>query len=429
MKNQLFQMTPPSTPGVYFFKSHLQEILYIGKAKNLHKRIFSYNTDKQIDWKIVYLLEKSTEISWIETNTEKEALIIEAELISIHKPIFNKLLTSDTPFYYIAFSDADIHHLPSITVSRIKKNDSILQMGPFLTKKEAMNLYYFILESFQLFKCKKKIPHGCLNFHIGKCCGICKESFNPTIYKQNFNTALQTIKNPDIIIKKIEKELKLKKKTLDLDNIEKLSKTIDTINSLSLKIHASLSHSNDFQHQLQKTIANIDTKNIEIIEGLNSIKNLLHIKNINKNTIIIDCIDVSHLQGFAASGACIRYTNGIFDQKNSQAYALHNTNNDYENLALIITYHYLHNNTPLPDILLIDGGIGQLNTIQNRFDLPIHYIALAKKEETLFMSSTHTKKLDIHTPMGKLLISLRNMTHSTALLMHRRLRQITHKSK
>ena len=79
------KINPPKTNGIYFFKSHINEILYIGKAKNLYKRIFSYNTNKQIDWKIAYLLQKSTEIGWIETKTENDALILEAELISIHK--------------------------------------------------------------------------------------------------------------------------------------------------------------------------------------------------------------------------------------------------------------------------------------------------------------------------------------------------------
>ena len=134
---------------------------------------------------------------------------------------------------------------------------------------------------------------------------------------------------------------------------------------------------------------------------------------------VIDCIDISHFQGHATTGACIRFIDGKYDTIYSKSYALpFNQNNDYENLQLLVKSHYQY--TPYPDILLIDGGKGQLHTIE-KLHLPISLLSLAKKEETLF-TQNHPQgiKITAQNPYGKLLLALRNTTHNAAIRLHRK---------
>jgi excinuclease UvrABC nuclease subunit len=425
MISPIFNIHPPALPGVYIFKTNSNEILYIGKAKNLAKRIFSYNTNKQIDWKISYLIKKSDKIDWIITESEKHALELEAELISSYKPLFNKLLLSDTPFNYIIFYQPKNKALPTITISRSKKNHDAFHIGPFLRKKEALDIYNYIIESFQLLQCNKKIENGCLNFHLGKCAGTCKTSFSIKKYKKNFQTALESIKNPEKIIQDIDKEITALKKKLDIDGIEILNQQKQAIEILTTKLNNNIEDNinrEQYDNHIKNILININIRSEENKLALKEIKSMFAIDQDN-DTITIDCIDVSHFQGSFTTGACIRYTNGIYNTHHSQAHFLsHNVNNDYMNLALTIQKHYIDNGIEFPDILLIDGGIGQLQTIKKQFPAIKNCIALAKREEILFISQTQTIHLDIHSPIGKLLINIRNNTHHAALSLHQKLR-------
>lgn len=401
----------PKLPGVYIFKDMCNVILYIGKAKNLYKRIISYKTDRQIDWKINSLLQQSILLEWIVVDSEKDALLLEADLISEQKPVFNKLLTTDNPFTYIVFREKN--NIPIVEINRYvsAKNDIII--GPFLVKKEAISLYEYIMFFFNLFICKKKIKNGCLNYHIGKCAGWCKDDFDFNNYKQRYMLAKASLKSEDSFLKLLNIQIKKEKKNFNFTELEKL-------------INYKLNYS-QLLYQLDKNKNNIDDiDNILlnlVLEDTILDKALIQLKEVlNLNTIptIIDCVDISHFQGHAVTGACVRFINGKYSKKYSRSYTLSiNQNNDYENLILLVDNHY-KNIEKYPDILLIDGGKGQLNSV-SQLNLPIILIALAKKIETLFTQyNSEGLILTPHEPFGKLLISLRNATHNAAIRLHRK---------
>lgn len=417
MNHRFFNsIAPPHKPGVYFFKDFYNNILYIGKAKNLNKRISCYNTDKQIDWKIKYLLEKSNIIEWIITKNEQEALLIEAELISSQKPLFNKLLTSNNPFYYIIFENK-AKPLPIITISKIIKKNTTCSIGPFLKKKDALKLFDLLLSFFNLSTCNKKISHGCLHFHIGKCCGTCKEDFNKKNYIHRIYLAETAIKNETIFFEILEKEIKKAKKNFQLSILEELI----TYKSEYKKIF-HLFYLNQETLYEEKNIEKVLLQtNIEEITYQKIAKKLSTILSLNKDPYIIDCIDISHFQGSYVVGSSIRFDYGKYNKYISNAYILKNEkNNDYKNIILTIQNHYLNNLIPLPDILLIDGGKGQLNTVL-KMNLSTKCIALAKKEEQLFFNNTHIK-LNLHDDYAKLLIKIRNTAHNAAIYLHKKIR-------
>jgi excinuclease ABC subunit C len=410
----------PKTAGVYIFKDEYNTILYIGKAKNIHKRILSYQTDKQIDWKIDALLKKSHHIDWILTENEQQALLLEAQLISEQKPLFNKLLTSSTPFIYIVLKK-DKNKIPKIEITRYHSLKSDFIIGPFLVKKEAVKLYEYIMSFFNLYHCNKKIPHGCLHFHIKKCSGSCKPDFDEAAYLKRYNLAKIALKDQKGFFALLEKEIKKAMTEFDLENLE----TLLHYKEQYLDIIAILDKQKDEKQAETIDVALIDIAFEEALftKALTQLQSLLHLETLPH---VIDCIDISHFQGHAVTGACVRFIEGKYRRDQSHVYKLPlEENNDYQNLKLLLQMHYKTLNNK-PDILLIDGGKGQLSTVQH-LHLNIPLLALAKKEERLF-TETDLEGMIISgkEPFGRLLLSLRNATHNAAIRLHKRLFKSTY---
>src|SRR5437667_46659 len=120
----------PHLTGVYLFKDAQGEIIYIGKAKDLHHRVSSYFQKYKTDWKINQLIDEYADIDYILTPTETESLLLEAELVQKYKPKFNVLLKEGQPFLYILFLACEV---PTIEIVRNKKKKGIY-FGPFLQK-------------------------------------------------------------------------------------------------------------------------------------------------------------------------------------------------------------------------------------------------------------------------------------------------------
>ena len=177
----------PNLPGVYLFKSENNEILYIGKAKNLKSRVSSYFKNQNIDWKINSIVKSSENIDFITTKNELAALLLEAELIQANQPKFNILLKSGQPFIYIMIS-SPAKKLPELKIIRNKKEKGTY-FGPFLEKIPTRKVYNFLIKTFKIKLCKKQIPNGCLDYHLGICAGTCLSNFNKDTYLKRLELA------------------------------------------------------------------------------------------------------------------------------------------------------------------------------------------------------------------------------------------------
>ena len=162
----------PRNPGVYLFKDSHDLVLYIGKAKSLRSRVSSYL--KSDDLKSCSLREISDRIDFIVTKNELEAMLLEAKLIQTHQPKFNVLLKTGQPFLWILISQES---LPELKLVRSQKQKGTY-FGPFLEKDSARKVYDFLIKTFRLKLCKKKIPSGCLAYHMGICAGKCRPDFD-----------------------------------------------------------------------------------------------------------------------------------------------------------------------------------------------------------------------------------------------------------
>jgi excinuclease ABC subunit C len=176
----------PSEPGVYLMKDAKGHILYVGKARDLKKRVSSYfkKGGSHRDLKTSVLIEKIAGLDTIFTHTEKEALILESNLIKKHHPRYNVILKDDKRYPCLRL---DINSLyPNLTVARKLQKDGALYFGPFASARAVRETLKFIHRTFRLRKCKgrtlQRRERPCLNYQMALCLGPCSRPVTPAEY-------------------------------------------------------------------------------------------------------------------------------------------------------------------------------------------------------------------------------------------------------
>ena len=408
--------TLPLLPGIYIFKDTHNNVIYIGKAKVLRERVASYFTNTS-DWKIDALLKEAKELEHVVTKTEIEALLLEAQLIQEHKPKFNVLLKNGNPFLYLLITDDT---LPELKIVRTQKEKGEY-FGPFIHKSQARSAYLFLVQTFQLFRCNKKIPNGCLDYHIGRCIGTCISQSKKSDYIFRLELVKDLLRdNYSEFLKTIQKQIESYNRVFEFEkarNLQSYKENIDTIFS-TLKAKFS---PEKYLHTITTALSSAHLPS-DYEEAAYELQNLLRLPSMPQT---IDCFDISHFQSQNIVGSCIRYLHGKPDKKNFRRFKIKTleSQNDYAALQEIVSRRY-RNPEDLPDLILIDGGKGQRNAVKEL--LPEgRCISLAKREETLF-TDNHPEGiiLDIKTPIGKLIIALRDYAHHFCITYNRSLRKI-----
>ncbi|QQR53800.1 GIY-YIG nuclease family protein [bacterium] len=400
------------TPGVYFFKNKDGIILYIGKAKNLNDRVKSYFAQQPHDWKLAGLLSEFETIETVKTHNEIEALLLEAELIKIHKPKYNTLLKEGNPFVYILKTDEPVADLQIV---RTKKQKG-LYFGPFLQKKEARSVVAFLKDSFTLNRCNKKIENGCLDYHLGRCAGTCKRDFDTEGYNIRMELAVNVLKNDkNAFIDTLKTHIKQYSVDLAFEKARNLQKYLEGLEVIFNTIKTKFSVEK-YESELIRILYPQ-----ELGEGSTQINlQLQTFLKTEKPIRTIDCFDISHMQGQDIVGSCVRFTDGRPDKNKFRKFRLKTVTqqNDYAALQEIVIRRY-KDKTEIPDLVVIDGGKGQLSAVKQILPDAL-IISLAKREERIFGSwDPDGIRLDLHDPVGKLLIALRDYTHHFAISFHR----------
>jgi excinuclease ABC subunit C len=403
--------TIPKAAGVYYFKDKEGQVIYVGKAKSLAARVNSY-FQKGHDWKVMALVEEYTDLDYILTKNETEALLLEAQMITEHKPKYNVLLIDGQPFLYILFTTND--PLPTLQVVRNKRKKGTY-FGPFLHKRQARGVAYYLIETFRLALCNKKIASGCLDYHLGKCAGSCMENFDANDYLFRLNLAMDVLRNNHKqSLKNLKEKIKEYSKTMAFENARRLSGYVENLDTIFETIRTRF---NEKKYEHDIFVATTPTK---IIPRDLSVEELSSFLDLQKQIKTIDCFDISHFQSSYLVGSCVRFSNGVPDKNNFRRFKIKTlqTQNDYAALQEIVSRRY-RNLEEIPDLIVIDGGKGQLSAIQEI--LPnATIISLAKREETIFSNNIpEGKKLDIHSSVGQLLIAIRDYAHHFAISYHK----------
>ena len=219
----------PETPGCYLFRDATKKIIYIGKAKILKKRLRSYLQKKQLDPKTRSLLRHIDSVSFIITDTEVEALILENTLIKKHQPKYNINLKDAKTYAFIQLTDEEF---PRLIIARQKQGDG-RYFGPFVSALERDHVLQFLNRTFALRTCKKLPKKSCLRFHLGLCDAPCIGA----ISREDYNKKIRNVRyilsgKSKELIKKLNHEMMKKSQRFDFEKALVLRDQITAIQHL-----------------------------------------------------------------------------------------------------------------------------------------------------------------------------------------------------
>ena len=200
-----------SRPGVYIMRDEGGKILYVGKALNLKKRLQSYfQRQRPQDPKTRLLISKVARFETIITHTEKEALILESNLIKRHRPRFNVVLKDDKRYPSLRLNPNDAY--PNLSIVRKRKSDGALYFGPYASAGAVRQTLKFINKTFKLCKCRcdrqKMRSRPCLNYQMGLCMGPCVKEVDPKTYREAVNEVIAFLRGrTPALVRKLKKQM------------------------------------------------------------------------------------------------------------------------------------------------------------------------------------------------------------------------------
>ncbi|WP_291137649.1 excinuclease ABC subunit UvrC [Flavobacterium sp. UBA7663] len=523
--------TLPDNPGVYQYYDKDGKILYVGKAKNLKKRVQSYFTKNHDNYKTSVLVKKIVAIKHIVVPTETDALLLENNLIKKLQPRYNVLLRDDKTYPWICIKN---ERFPRIFSTRKMIKDGSEYFGPYTSFKTVHTILDLIKELYPLRTCnydlsKTNIDSGkfkvCLEYHIGNCKGPCEgyESLEHyqsqiekirQILKGNFKESLKDFKKlmTDLAMEmKFEEAQKIKEKIEVLENYQSRStilnpkisnldvfsiisdETMAYVNFLQISHGAIVrSHTLELKKKLDETneelleLAVVELRerfhlnsreivvpfpinlgeNIKVtVPRLGDKKQILELSERNAkyyrldqlkqiqivdperhtNRIMaqmqkdlrlsleprhIECFDNSNIQGTNPVAACVVFKDGKPSKKDYRHFNIKTVEgpNDFASMEEVVYRRYkrmLDENQPLPQLIIIDGGKGQLSSaLKSLDDLglrgKIAIIGIAKRLEELFYPGDSAPLyLDKKSETLKVIQFLRNEAHRFGITHHR----------
>ena len=174
----------PDNPGCYLYKDNIGEIIYVGKAKNLKNRVKSYFTGTH-NKKTQTLVSKIEDLEYIIVNSEKEALLLENNLIKKYRPYFNIRLKDDKSYPYLMITKEE--HPRLLMTRKYKKSNKNIYFGPYVDIKSAMEVKKILDKIYPLRKCNPVEKRPCMYYQIGECIGPCAKKITHDEYKTQIN--------------------------------------------------------------------------------------------------------------------------------------------------------------------------------------------------------------------------------------------------
>jgi excinuclease ABC subunit C len=397
----------PDTPGVYLMRDAKGALLYVGKAANLKRRVSSYFL-RPHDTRIERLVSKIAKIDFEKAGSAIEALIREAELIKEHEPPFNIREKDDKSFLYVEITKEPF---PRIILARgkdiAKENYKVRdRFGPFTSAhslKDAMKIIRRIFPwnshtADEVGICAR----ACFNYEIGLCPGTCIGAITrPEYLKTVRNISLFFEGKKERVVKILSKDMAAAAKKMDFEKAEVIKRQI-----------FALKHIQDIAFISEDKIAGESDNQKLRIEGY----------------------DISNISGVSAVGSMVVFVDGEPDKNEYRKFKIKTVTgpNDFAMLQEVLSRRFARSveppagepNWPLPDVILIDGGKGQVSAakaILDGYNLKIPIVGLAKGPERKRndLIGLIPKGLAVDT---KTLIKVRDEAHRFAISYHKNLR-------
>lgn len=426
----------PNTSGVYFFKGIHENIIYIGKANSLNKRVSSYfKKSTKLLPKIKKMIMEINDIEYIPTSSEIEALIVERKMIKKHHPYYNTMLKDDKSFPYIKITAEQ--DFPQILFYRKtkkdKKEDQSIYFGPFTDSEATRIVIKTIRKIFRIRGCKKKKikkEDTCLDYQIGLCSAPCKGLMGIKEYRKIVKEACLFLNGKQKrLLNELYRDMRFLSKRMDF---EKAAKVRDKIRSIEEILKGQeINFFNDEEINRYKLTRIDEEEKMAIDKGKHAIFDLQKKLFLKKTPEIIEAFDISNIQGELSVGSMILFREGRPQKKDYRRYKIKTVKqaDDYAMLQEVIKRRYMRmisEKRKMPDLILIDGGKGQLSAavkILEGLNLNIPMISIAKKEEEIFKSENRES---IKLPPGSMALFLlqrvRDEAHRFAITYHRKIR-------
>lgn len=242
LKDKVFLDNLPLSPGVYMMLGEQQEILYIGKARELKKRVSSYFNTNNKDPKTLSLIENAHHIEVTITHSEHEALLLECFLIKKHKPHYNVLLRDDKSYPYILITDDKPY--PRILFYRGQRKGRGLYFGPYPSVVAVRETVHIIQKLFHLRGCEDSFfanrTRPCLHYQIGLCSGPCTDLISPQDYQQSIDDAVLFLKGKSqLIIHQLREKMQAAATALNFELAAKLRDRLQYLEEIRVRQYVS----------------------------------------------------------------------------------------------------------------------------------------------------------------------------------------------
>lgn len=231
-------MKLPLRPGVYIMKDSTNKIIYIGKAKALKNRVSQYfGSQEGHNRKVRKMVENVNDFDYIITDSEYEALVLECNLIKLHKPHYNILLKDDKGYHYIRISN---EMYPRITAAKQIADDGAVYLGPYTSANAVKQSIDEALRVFRLPSCRRKFPQEigkgrpCLNYSIKQCMGLCRGRIKPEEYREALDDAIDFLRGGTTeSIKRLNDRMEQYAEDLEFEKAAKVRDRITALRRMS----------------------------------------------------------------------------------------------------------------------------------------------------------------------------------------------------
>lgn len=414
--------TLPRSPGVYFHKANGGEIIYVGKAAVLKNRVRQYfQSQRAMDVKTSALVSEIVDTDWIETESEIDALFLESEMVKRYMPRYNILLRDDKSELFIRIDMKS--EWPYLSFTRNPADDGADYYGPYNNGFAIKKALRYLRKVFPYYtKPTKQTDRPDLDVHIGL-------SPQSNVSSEDYKTSLRKLVRyieggRKALVREIEKDMKLAAKAQDFERAAALRNKLGDL------------------RELQRRIMFGDKEFLDISKD-KALSDLVDLLGLKKIPARIEGYDISHMSGTNVVASMVVFSNGASDRSGYRKFKTRlEHNNDFYNMNETLLRRLSETNLKAwgkPDLILIDGGKGQLDAALQARDergQTMPFIGLAKREEQIVV---HHQKSHISINKDKLReldgyttitddFTLINLPHSTHIIkLLQRIRDESHR--
>jgi len=446
----------PPAPGVYIFRDNKDKPLYVGKAVNLKNRVSSYfHPSLTLGVKTKSMVGKIKKIEHLEVESEIEALILEADLIKRLQPYYNSQWRDDKRYKYIKIKNEKVkskkekgeiisEQFAKVTTTRKTDEEDACYFGPFPEGRTVNKVLSLLRRIFGFADCGKtkfrkyqKLGRGCLYSDLKLCPAPCAGQITTKDYQKQIRRLIAFLQGKKkLLLGNLEKEMKLAAKKKDFEQAAKLRDEIKQMEYVTQTFRDSsdyLKHPNLLEDQRQDELKTL-------------LRELQTTNHQPPTSFRIEAYDISNISGKQATGSEVVFINGTPAKNEYRRYKI-KIEGKPDDIAMMREIserrfkpkkrnHKPQTTNHKPNLILVDGGVGQLNVVQEvlrKYNLKIPVVALAKpaesagkQPETLYAPTDSGIKeifLDKNSPALKLLQRIRDEAHRFAVSYHRKLRK------